>query len=156
MKLTLLPVCCILAWDEWLKSYLVSAGAGAAGTLLLFALQVPLGRISSTIERKYPKYKILEIIYEDCVYIIVLVTMLLLWRGCFNLNSTYIFVDPLLGGAVNMAAGLFVLICLRVLNTVAMCDWGLDGNDVGGDAFFPTWYMYLYIGSYKFNKDATP
>ena len=134
----------------------MSAGAGAAGTVLLFALQVPLGQISSAIERKYPKYKILKIIYEDTIYIVVLVTMLLLWRGCFNLNATYMIVDPLLGGAVNLAAGLFVLICLRVFNTVAMCDWSLDGNDVGGDAFFPTWYMYLYTGSYKSNKDATP
>ena len=121
----------------------VSAGAGAAGTVLLFALQVPLGQISSAIERKCPKYKILKIIYED----FVLVTMLLLWRGCFNLNATYMNMDPLLGGAVNMAAGLFVLICLHVLSTVSTCDWMLDGSDAGGDAFFPTWYMYLYTGS---------
>ena len=146
-------LCCALGWYDWLKSYAVCTGAGAAGTVLLFSLQVPLGLISSYIERKHPNHRILKIIYEDCVYVIVLATMLLLWRGCYNLNATYMIVDPLLGGVVNMLGGLFVLISLRVLSTVSACEWALDGEGSDGEAFFPTWYTYMY--KYSSNKALT-
>ena len=125
-------------------SNIVCALSGAGGTILLFSLQAPLSYISSKIHKTFPKHRILKIIYEDCIHTIVLVCVVLLWRGCINLNYRYMISDPLLGGVVNMCGGLVVLLALRTYRVLTSFSWGMDGEDTGVDPFFPTYYTYIY------------
>ena len=80
---------------------------GAAGTALLFSLQIPLGAVSERLERN--GRNALKLVWEDAIYMIVLVFIAIIWRGIWNLDIRYLITDDRIGGWVNHVAGTFAL-----------------------------------------------
>lgn len=61
---------------------------GTLGVALMFCVQVPLGDVCRWLERHHPQRPVYKLLYEDAVYVVVYFTLILLWRGYWNLNAT--------------------------------------------------------------------
>ena len=129
---------------EALKSDIFCVIFGTSGVVLFFTVQLLLANISKWFERTYTNMKLYRIIYEDIMYIFVYLTLLLLWRGCWNMNTRYVITDPALGGPVNYVLGLVALLSLRTFSVVSGCGCVRDGEETLGGAFFPIKYLYIY------------
>ena len=79
---------CIFS-GEPLKSDMFCVIFGVTGVVLFFIAQLRFADVSKWFERTYPNMNIYRIVYEDSVYLFVYLTLILLWRGCWNMNIRY-------------------------------------------------------------------
>ncbi len=124
-------------------SDIVCFSAGCIGTSLLFALQGVLADISERLAKHKSKYP--KLIYEGLVYLIVLGILSALWRGGWNLNLRYIVPDTMIGGWVNHLSGALLFLIFQTYSLVGGCGCGIDGEDAGGEGFFPVQYLRLWF-----------
>jgi len=140
--------------DDLVMSGWVCFLFGSAGTLLLFALQNPIGNVSKWLEAT--EHHHLKIIYEDIIYLIVYLFMTPLWRGLWELNLHYMIHDPLMGGWMHHILGTIGLLATQTFSFVGV--WGCitDGENTGRGAFFPQHYFREFYKDYHSkpkNKD---
>lgn len=118
------------------KSDIVSLIVGVSGCSLLIFLQYPLSRLSIQLE----KNKVLKILYEDFIHVIALVPLLFFYRGFWNLNEEYIIKDKKVGGWINHAIGLSMLLLFQTLSTLVGPGCIVDGKEPHGEAIFSIKY----------------
>ncbi len=68
-------------------------------------LQFQLAAISRKIQQTHPTNNLYKLIYEDIVNIFVILALVLLWRGGWQLNEMYILEDKRIGGPVTHVVG---------------------------------------------------
>ena len=98
-------------WPHHLfASYMLSLGIGYGTAVLLTVLQYPFYHIARRLHRTH---KILELIFEDAVKLVVVLTTLLMWHGGWGLCKDYILNTPFHFWASH-AFGSFFLLVLQV------------------------------------------
>ena len=121
-------------------SDLVSFLSGLAACITLFAVEPKLNYIKTYQERNCHSWW-LTLLYEDLVYAVVFVSEWFLWRGGWNLNTSYVIADPLIGGWVNFVIGTVLLFALQLFSFVGGCGCSLDGQKSPNDVMFSTEYI---------------
>jgi len=146
----------ILAWrcmwlvlDGWtdyatdpFKSDVICMVSGIILTVVLFSTQDLLSTVSIKLESS--GRDTMKLIWEDCVYIVVFIVMLVIWHGYWNMNIRYCITDPIIGGIVNHVCGGAMLLFCGVFRLVGTCGVGVDGFGIAGEAFFPVRYCELW------------
>ena len=132
--------------DAWLSD-VVALAIGMPATMILFAFQSPLAKISCKLEERGNGFG--KLLYEDFIYLITSLCQFFIWRGGWNLNARYLLADPLVGGWVNHVVGTILLMCLQLFSYVSACGCALDGFDPRGKAIFPLRYLRHYLRHYK-------
>ena len=129
---------------------IATAALGIACSVLLLALQVPLGKVSETLDKR----PLLKLVWEDTIYFIVFLVVTMLWIGLWNLNTEYVLKEMPLGGWVNHVVGTMGLLVMQTYSEVSAFGITLDGTDPRGKAFFPTHYLRHFLKNY-YSQDET-
>lgn len=124
--------------ENHLKSDLVSLAAGYAITACFMVLQSPLAAVSKWLEQKHQLWKLL---YEDALFLLVGWSVLLMWRGGWDLCVAYVIPDKLVGGWTCHCIGSLGLIAIQGLNCVAFNGIEIDGAFNNGEGIFPVQYL---------------
>jgi len=67
-------------------------------------------------------------VYDNAVCLLLFASEAFLWRGVWNLNSTFMISDLFLGGWINHAAGTVVLMMLQLFSYVGICGCARDDD----------------------------
>lgn len=93
----------------------------------------------------------LKLLWEDLIFTIVFLTETFLWRGGWNLDTTFIIKDPLVGGLVNHCIGTFLLMSFQLFGYVGTCGCILDNaTPCERDVIYDTKYLRsIFRSSYE-------
>jgi hypothetical protein len=112
--------------DEKTKGDILALIIGWVGTVILLALELPLTIIAAKCS-SVSFY--LRLFWEDVCIAAGFVALKFLWRGGWNLNSTYMIADTLIGGWVNFIFGSIALLLLQLMSYAGACGCGIDCMD---------------------------
>ena len=130
--------------EDALRADIVCFAIGMPFSGILLLLQTPMSNVSAQLDLN--ESKLCKILWEDFVYLVTLVALLLLWRGGWNLNIRFFFSDPVLGGIINHLVGVTGMLILGVTSYIGGLGCSIDGADPGGTAIYPIRYVQEVFG----------
>lgn len=128
------------------RSDMLSLGTGLSITILFFSLQVPTSWISAKLDRNHW----IKVIFEDCIFLVLIWSNLLLWRGSWNLCIHHFLPIHHVGSWVSHWIGTVGLMIFQVFNNVGLHGIVRDGSYVNGEGIYVTYYLRILL------KDKTP
>ncbi|ESO07620.1 hypothetical protein HELRODRAFT_170165 [Helobdella robusta] len=127
------PICCLVG-------FIIS--------ISLLLLQVPLSRISESLDGRYW----LKLAYEDTIFIILTWANVMFWRGFWNVWINDFLPKKTVGCWVSHVIGSVGLLFLQGLNNVGLNGIDRDGSYQGGSGIFPNKYLQEIFKEFLFDS----
>lgn len=131
------------------QSDVVSLLSGLLITLFFISLQCPTSRLSALLDG----HTWAKIAFEDVIFMILMWSNLLLWRGGWNLCIRHFLPKRHVGSWVSHWIGTVGLMLLQVFNNVGLHGIVRDGSYMHGEGIYVTYYLRFLL---KQDKEELP